>query len=115
MDEPDLLLLQDAMETTAQSEDKSIAEELLHFFVDAGEKEAFAAMLFTCYDLVQPDVALEVSASLMSHSCVHRSAPTLQHSAFLQGIHPGSVAGKQSQQRGHRTQDVVAQDVLGWR
>lgn len=48
------------METTAQSEDKSIAEELLHFFVDAGEKEAFAAMLFTCYDLIQPDVALEV-------------------------------------------------------
>ncbi len=49
------------METTAQSEDKAIAEELLHFFVDASEKEAFAAMLFTCYDLIQPDVALEVS------------------------------------------------------
>lgn len=52
--------VQDAMETTAQSEDKVIAEELLHFFVDANEKEAFAAMLFTCYDLIQPDVALEV-------------------------------------------------------
>jgi hypothetical protein len=52
--------VQDAMETTAQSEDKAIAEELLHFFVDANEKEAFAAMLFTCYDLIQPDVALEV-------------------------------------------------------
>lgn len=48
------------METTAQSEDKGIAEELLHFFVDAGEKESFAALLFTCYDLIQPDVALEV-------------------------------------------------------
>lgn len=58
--------LQDAMETTAQSEDKSIAEELLHFFVDAGEKEAFAAMLFTCYDLIQPDVALEVLHSSVS-------------------------------------------------
>jgi clathrin heavy chain len=54
-------LFKDAMETTAQSEDKGIAEELLHFFVDAGEKESFAALLFTCYDLIQPDVALEVA------------------------------------------------------
>ena len=52
--------LQDAMETTAQSEDKDIAEELLRFFVDSGEKECFAALLFTCYDLIKPDVALEV-------------------------------------------------------
>ncbi len=57
---PVVLQRQDAMETTAQSEDKGIAEELLHFFVDAGEKESFAALLFTCYDLIQPDVALEV-------------------------------------------------------
>jgi hypothetical protein len=64
------------METTAQSEDKSIAEELLHFFVDADEKEAFAAMLFTCYDLIQPDVALEVRldpslAVLCWRTCAH--------------------------------------------
>ena len=51
---------QDAMETAAQSEDKDIAEELLRFFVDSGEKECFAALLFTCYDLIKPDVALEV-------------------------------------------------------
>ena len=49
------------METAAQSEDKDIAEELLRFFVDSGEKECFAALLFTCYDLIKPDVALEVS------------------------------------------------------
>jgi clathrin heavy chain len=48
------------METAAQSEDKDIAEELLRFFVDSGEKECFAALLFTCYDLIKPDVALEV-------------------------------------------------------
>ena len=54
---------QDAMETAAQSEDKDIAEELLRFFVDSGEKECFAALLFTCYDLIKPDVALEVSTA----------------------------------------------------
>lgn len=53
--------MQDAMETAAQSGDKALAEELLHFFVDSGEKESFAAHLFTCYDLISPDVALEVT------------------------------------------------------
>lgn len=48
------------METAAQSEDREIAEDLLRYFVDEGQRECFAACLFTCYDLVKPDVALEV-------------------------------------------------------
>ena len=48
------------METAAQSADAEIAEELLHFFVQEGQRECFAACLYTCYDLVKPDVALEV-------------------------------------------------------
>ena len=51
---------QDAMETAAQSADPEIAEELLHFFVQEGQRECFAACLYTCYDLIKPDVALEV-------------------------------------------------------
>ena len=53
--------VQDAMETAAQSADPEIAEELLHFFVENNERECFAASLYTCYDLIKPDVALEVS------------------------------------------------------
>lgn len=33
----------------------------MRFFVDAGLKECFAACLFTCYDLIKPDVALELA------------------------------------------------------
>ena len=51
------------METAAQSGEPEIAEELLHFFVDQGERECFAALLYTCYELIKPDVALEVSWS----------------------------------------------------
>lgn len=54
-------LFKDAMETAAQSEDKEIAEDLLRYFVEEGQRECFAACLFTCYDLVKPDVALEVA------------------------------------------------------
>jgi hypothetical protein len=53
---------QDAMETAAQSGDGEIAEELLKFFVEQGERECFAAALFTCYDLIKPDLALEARA-----------------------------------------------------
>ncbi|KXZ42859.1 hypothetical protein GPECTOR_114g310 [Gonium pectorale] len=54
-------LFRDAMETTAQSGDAELAEELLRYFIDKGEKECFAACLYTCYDLLRPDVVLELS------------------------------------------------------
>merc|ERR1712242_290099 len=59
-------LWQDAMETAALSEDKALAEELLRFFVenikkDSCPKSCFAACLFTCFELIRPDVGLELS------------------------------------------------------
>jgi len=51
----------DAMECTAQSTDPNLAEGLLRFFVDSGEKQCFAACLFTCYELIKPDVVLELA------------------------------------------------------
>ncbi|KAG6551189.1 hypothetical protein Mapa_007425 [Marchantia paleacea] len=54
-------LYKDAMETTSQSGDRDLAEELLTFFVDQGKKECFASCLYTCYDLIRPDVALELA------------------------------------------------------
>ena len=44
-----------------QSGDREIADDLLRFFVDEGQRECFAACLYTCYDLVKPDVAMEVA------------------------------------------------------
>ncbi|KAL3681952.1 hypothetical protein R1sor_024908 [Riccia sorocarpa] len=54
-------LYKDAMETTSQSGDRDLAEELLTFFVEQGKKECFASCLYTCYDLIRPDVALELA------------------------------------------------------
>lgn len=56
------------METAAQSCDPEIAEELLKFFVEQKERECFAASLFTCYDLIKPDVALEVCFTFFCQS-----------------------------------------------
>jgi len=52
---------QDTMECAAQSKDHDLAENLLRFFVDKGLNECFSACLYTCYELVRPDVALELA------------------------------------------------------
>lgn len=54
-------MFRDAIETAQESGKPDLVEELLRFFVDQGEKEFFTVCLYTCYDLVRPDVALELS------------------------------------------------------
>jgi clathrin heavy chain len=54
-------LYKDAMETAAESRDTSVAEELLDFFLTEKKKECFSALLYTCYDLLRPDVVLELA------------------------------------------------------
>ncbi|KAI8979961.1 hypothetical protein BDB01DRAFT_798258 [Pilobolus umbonatus] len=54
-------LFKDAMETAAESKDSKVAEDLLQYFIEVGKRECFAAMLYTCYDLMRPDLVMELS------------------------------------------------------
>jgi len=54
-------LWQDAMETTADSGNSKLAEELIYFFVDQKNDACVGACLFTCYTLIRPDVVIEVA------------------------------------------------------
>ena len=49
------------MVTAAFSGEPAVAEELLSYFVDIGNKECFAALLYMCFDLLSPDVVEELS------------------------------------------------------
>ena len=49
------------MITAAASNEGEVAEELLSYFVDIGNKECFAAMLYVCYDLLHSDVVMELA------------------------------------------------------
>lgn len=53
-------LWQDAIQSAADSHDRKLAEDLLQFFVANGRPDCFAACLYSCYDLIRPDVALEL-------------------------------------------------------
>lgn len=54
-------LFRDAIETGALSGKPEIVEELLRYFVDIGSRECYVGMLYACYDLIRPDVILELS------------------------------------------------------
>lgn len=49
------------MEYAAESKNPDIAEELLVWFLEKGNHDCFSACLFHCYDLLHPDVILELS------------------------------------------------------
>lgn len=49
------------METAAESKDTEIAEELLQFFIENDKKECFTACLYTCFELLRPDVIIELA------------------------------------------------------
>ncbi|XP_076364688.1 clathrin heavy chain-like [Tachypleus tridentatus] len=49
------------MEYAAESKIGDIAEELLAWFLEEKNYECFGACLFQCYDLLQPDVILELA------------------------------------------------------
>ena len=54
-------LFKDAIITAGVSASVEVAEELLSYFVDIGNKECFAATLYLCFDLLRPDIISELS------------------------------------------------------
>merc|ERR1712180_313476 len=54
-------LYKDAMQFACDSRDSAVAEDLLRWFLEIKKTECFAASLFMCYDLLQPDVVLELA------------------------------------------------------
>jgi len=54
-------MYKDSMETARDSGNPELVEQLLRFFVEEDMPECFCACLYTCYDYVRPDVALELA------------------------------------------------------
>merc|ERR1711871_473856 len=54
-------MFKDAIDTAAASCEYDVAEDLLTHFVEIGDKACFSACLYTCYDLIRPDIVMELS------------------------------------------------------
>jgi len=61
-------LFEDAIVTAACSSSTEVAEELLTYFVDIGNKECFAALLYACFDLLSPDDGVDNTLNRLSLS-----------------------------------------------
>lgn len=51
----------DAIITARDSDQTTIAEDLMKYFVEIGNYECFAAILYTCYHLLRNDLVMEIS------------------------------------------------------
>lgn len=49
------------MDYAAESRQPEIVEDLTKYFLEQGLKDCFATLLFKCYDLLRPDVVLELA------------------------------------------------------
>ncbi|KAI6215352.1 hypothetical protein M3Y94_00375700 [Aphelenchoides besseyi] len=54
-------LFKDAMEYAAESRQPEIVEDLLNYFLSNDNKECFVATLYSCYDLLRPDLVMELA------------------------------------------------------
>ncbi|XP_034827603.1 clathrin heavy chain isoform X1 [Maniola hyperantus] len=54
-------LYADAMEYASESRQPEVAEELLDWFLERDNFECFSACLYQCYDLLKPDVVIELA------------------------------------------------------
>ena len=51
----------DAIDTALESRKEQYVNELLKFFAERKDKESFAACLYTCYEFIKPDIAMELA------------------------------------------------------
>jgi clathrin heavy chain len=51
----------DAIETALESTTPQLCEDLIRFFAANGDKECFCACLYTCYEYIKPDIAMELA------------------------------------------------------
>lgn len=49
------------MQYACDSRNTEIAENLIAWFLEIGRSDCFAACLYSCYDLLRPDVILELA------------------------------------------------------
>ncbi len=78
------------MQYACDSRNIEIAESLIGWFLEIGRSDCFAACLFSCYDLLRPDVILELA---WRHNILDFAMPYLVQvlREYLTKVHNGLV------------------------
>ncbi|XP_017771564.1 PREDICTED: clathrin heavy chain [Nicrophorus vespilloides] len=97
-------LFRDAMEYTAESRQGELAEELLAWFLERKAYDCFSACLYQCYDLLRPDVILELAwrHKIMDFAMPYLIQVTRELSSKVEKLEQ-SDAQRQSEAEQHET------------
>eukprot|EP00698_Gefionella_okellyi_P003029 TRINITY_DN12851_c0_g1_i1.p1 TRINITY_DN12851_c0_g1~~TRINITY_DN12851_c0_g1_i1.p1 ORF type:complete len:1713 (+),score=451.79 TRINITY_DN12851_c0_g1_i1:76-5214(+) len=106
-------LWQSAMETAAESKDQDIAENLVRFFIDQDLPECFAAALFTCYDLLRPDVILELGwrKGIIDYAMPYLVQMVREYTGKIDGVI--SQLAKEKEERKKKEESAAAEQEAG--
>eukprot|EP00011_Vannellida_sp_DIVA3-517-6-12_P006730 CAMPEP_0114634276 /NCGR_PEP_ID=MMETSP0168-20121206/15897_1 /TAXON_ID=95228 ORGANISM="Vannella sp., Strain DIVA3 517/6/12" /NCGR_SAMPLE_ID=MMETSP0168 /ASSEMBLY_ACC=CAM_ASM_000044 /LENGTH=1681 /DNA_ID=CAMNT_0001845973 /DNA_START=191 /DNA_END=5236 /DNA_ORIENTATION=+ len=106
-------LWKDAIDTAASSKDPKLVKDLLTFFVENDRKDCFAACLYTCFDLVQPDVALELAwKNGMTDFAMPFMIQTMRNMSDTISQLKAAVFPPEQQQMGQQAQQGVQQGFV---
>ncbi|CAG7562876.1 unnamed protein product [Fusarium equiseti] len=100
-------LYKDAIETAALSAKIDIVSDLVQYFVDIGHRECYTGMLYACYDLIRPDLVLELSwrHGLMDFSMPYMINMLAQQTKELATLKADNEARKAKEQEKEKTDD----------
>ncbi|KAF4446349.1 clathrin heavy chain [Fusarium austroafricanum] len=100
-------LYKDAIETAALSAKTDIVSDLVQYFVDIGHRECYTGMLYACYDLIRPDLVLELSwrHGLMDFSMPYMINMLAQQTKELALLKADNEARKAKEQEKEKTDD----------
>ncbi|KAM0341118.1 hypothetical protein ACHAPQ_000779 [Fusarium lateritium] len=100
-------LYKDAIETAALSAKIDIVSDLVQYFVDIGHRECYTGMLYACYELIRPDLVLELSwrHGLMDFSMPYMINMLAQQTKDLAALKADNEARKAKEQEKEKTDD----------
>merc|ERR1719203_2688299 len=107
-------MFKDAMETAFESGNPDLAESLLRYFVDNDMKECFAACLYTCYDLIRPDVGLELAwrKNMLDFAMPFLIQTLREYTSRIDGLDKKTLKKEQAEQKEKSASNDLAPDYM---
>ncbi|ESO91636.1 hypothetical protein LOTGIDRAFT_233411 [Lottia gigantea] len=107
-------LFKDAMMYAGESRQVEIAEELIAWFLENKNNECFAACLFQCYDLLRPDVILELAwrHNIMDFAMPYMIQVMREYTAKVDKLEQSDAVRSEEEQRAEDRPIVLGEPQL---
>merc|ERR1719183_2460192 len=108
-------MYKDAMETARDSGNAELVESLLRFFVDADMSECFCACLYTCYDFVRPDVALELAwrKNMLDFAMPYLIQVVKEYTSRIDGLDKKTLKKEEEEEKQKSAPNDYVPDYMG--